>query len=229
MTDTDTDTDTDADTGADTPSGSDPGRTPVFPGSEMWNTRYAVAAASAASVWSLDPNVFVTEVVSPIGPGTAIDLGCGEGRNALWLAQRGWQVTGVDFSSHGLESGRRRAEALGLEIDWELADASVWVSPDLVDLVVVAYLQLDSDQLAAAISCSAAALESGGRIVLVAHDVDNIARGVGGPQNPSVLTSVDALRAAADAAELEIERCEQVLRPIGDGHAIDVVLIARRG
>ena len=200
---------------------------PPIPGSEMWDTRYGVAAASAASVWSLEPNALVAEVVAAFEPGTAIDLGCGEGRNALWLAQRGWQVTGVDFSARGLESGQRRAESLGLEIDWELADASAWVSPTLVDLVVIAYLQLDAENLTAAISCSAAALEPGGRIVLVAHDVDNISNGVGGPQDPSILTSAVALRAAATSAELRVERCEQVLRPIGDGHAIDVVLIAR--
>ncbi|MBC7725364.1 MAG: class I SAM-dependent methyltransferase [Burkholderiaceae bacterium] len=202
----------------------------------MWDTRYAAAATSASSVWSLDPNEFVAATLADTTPGTAIDLGCGEGRNALWLAQRGWQVTAVDFSGPGLASGHRRATELGVQIDFVHADATVWRSPRQVDLVLLAYLQLDAAGLAAAIDLSAAALAPGGRLVLVAHDVDNVSHGVGGPQDRSILTTVDALHAAvaavpevgASGGGLEIERCEQYLRPIGDGHAVDVVLIARR-
>lgn len=196
-------------------------------GSEAWNARYAEAAASESSVWSLEPNAVVAQIVAGFAPGTAIDLACGEGRNALWLAQRGWQVTAVDFSGVALDTGRRRAVHLGLEVNWVVADVTQWVPPTLVDLIVVAYLQLPAAELASVISACAGSLEPGGMLVLISHDVDNIARGVGGPQNPAVLTSVPALREAA--RDLEIERCEQVLRPVGDAHAIDAVLVARRG
>ena len=195
-------------------------------GRDAWNARYAEAAASDSSVWSLEPNAFVAHVVGDFAPGTAVDLACGEGRNALWLAQRGWQVTAVDFSTVAIETGRARADHLGLEVDWVAADVTEWVPPALVDLIVIAYLQLPAAELAAVISACAGSLEPGGMLVLIAHDVDNIARGVGGPQNPEVLTSVAALREAA--GELEIERCEQLLRPVGDAHAVDTVLVARR-
>jgi len=191
-----------------------------------WDARYAEAARSDSSVWSREPNAFVASVVTDLAPGTAIDLACGEGRNALWLAQRGWQVTAVDFSRVAVETGRARAGRLGLEVDWVAADVTDWTSPGLVDLIVIAYLQLPAAELASVIATCAGSLEPEGLVVLVAHDLDNLERGVGGPQNPTVLTSVDSLRAAA--ADLEIERCEQVQRRVGDAIAIDTVLIARR-
>jgi len=196
--------------------------------SATWDARYASAATADSTVWSLTPNAWIAETVDGLGlqPGTAIDLACGEGRNALWLAQRGWQVTAIDFSAVALETGRTRAEQLGVEVDWERADVTDWVSPTLVDLVVIAYLQLEAGDLADVIAAAAGSLEPGGRLVLIGHDVDNLERGVGGPQNPAVLHSVAALRAAA--GDLAIERCEQVLRPVGDGEAVDAVLVARR-
>ncbi len=191
-----------------------------------WDSRYAEAAKSDSSVWSLEPNAFVASVLAGFAPGSAIDLACGEGRNALWLAQRGWEVTAVDFSRVAVETGRARADRLGLEVDWIAADVTDWSSPGLVDLIVIAYLQLPAAELASVIASCAGSLEPDGLIVLVAHDLDNLERGVGGPQNPAVLTSVDSLREAA--ADLEIERCEQVMRPVGDAQAIDTVLVARR-
>lgn len=195
-------------------------------GADAWDARYAQAASSDSTVWSAEPNAFVAETVGRFDPGTAIDLACGEGRNALWLAERGWQVTAVDFSSVGIDTGRRRARQLGLEVDWVVADVTEWVSPVLVDLVVIAYLQLERERLEAVIQAASGWLEPGGRLVLIGHDADNLTRGVGGPQDESVLLTVDGLRSAA--AGLEIERCEQIERPLGDSRAIDAVLVARR-
>lgn len=194
--------------------------------SSEWDARYAEAAKADSSVWSLEPNAFVAAIVADLAPGTAIDLACGEGRNALWLAQRGWQVTAVDFSRVAVETGRSRASRLGLEVEWVAADVTDWTPPALVDLIVIAYLQLPAAELASVIASCAGSLEPDGLIVLVAHDLANLERGVGGPQNPAVLTTADSLRAAA--ADLEVERCEQLLRRVGDATAIDTVLIARR-
>jgi SAM-dependent methyltransferase len=196
--------------------------------SATWDARYESAASADSTVWSLAPNAWIAETVDALGlqPGMAVDLACGEGRNALWLAQRGWQVTAVDFSGVALATGQARAEKLGVEVDWERADVTTWVSPTLVDLVLIAYLQLESGDLADVIAAAAGSLEPGGRVILIGHDVDNLERGVGGPQDPAVLHSVEALRTAA--GDLTIERCEQVLRPVGDGQAVDAVLVARR-
>jgi 2-polyprenyl-3-methyl-5-hydroxy-6-metoxy-1,4-benzoquinol methylase len=103
---------------------------------EDWNRRYA----DAELVWSAEPNVFVARHLADLPPGSALDLACGEGRNALWLAGRGWRVTAVDFSDVALSKGRRRAEELGIEIDWHCADVTTWQPPTAGrDLVLLAH------------------------------------------------------------------------------------------
>jgi len=104
---------------------------------EDWDRRY-----EAASIWSLEPNAWIAATLTGLSPGAAVDLGAGEGRNAIWLASLGWQVTAVDFSGVGLARGAARAKELGVEVTWVTADATTWVSPQLIDLVAVAYLQL---------------------------------------------------------------------------------------
>lgn len=194
--------------------------------SDFWDARYAAAAASDDTVWSLEPNAWIAATVGDLTPGTAVDLGAGEGRNALWLASLGWRVTAVDFSSVGLETGRRRAESLGLEVTWVTADATTWVAPHPVDLVVMAYLQLPVAAFAAAVARATESLTPGGTLALISHDRDNLTRGVGGPQDPAMLTTVDELTAAASG--LAIDRCGQFERVTAAGTAIDTVLVARR-
>ncbi len=193
---------------------------------ELWDARYADAAAADETVWSSEPNGFVASVLTGATPGTAVDLGCGEGRNAIWLARQGWQVTAVDFSAVGLETGRRRAAAAGVEVTWELAEATTWVSPGLVDLVVVAYLQLPAAPLRAALAAVSAYLAPAGKLVLVGHALENLAHGIGGPRDPTLLHRIADLRAGASS--LDIERCELVDRVVDGGTAIDAVLIARQ-
>lgn len=190
---------------------------------EEWDARYA----GKDPVWSLEPNAWVAQTLAHLEPGAAVDLGAGEGRNALWLASLGWEVTAVDYSAVGLATGAGRAADLGLDVNWVKADATTWVSPDLVDLVLVSYLQLPAADLSRAIGAAAGYLAPGGTLALVGHDRDNLHRGVGGPQDPAVLHTVEELVAAASG--LEIIECRQVERVTAAGVAIDTVLIARAG
>ncbi len=192
---------------------------------EDWDTRYAEHTA----VWSLEPNAWVADSLAHLDPEAAVDLGAGEGRNALWLAGLGWEVTAVDFSAVGLARGAARAADQGLEVTWVTADATTWVSPKLVDLVVIAYLQLPAADLFRTISTAAGYLAPGGTLALIGHDRDNLTRGVGGPQNPEVLHTVEELVAAASNPELGLDpiECRQVERVTEAGTAIDTVLVAR--
>ena len=195
-----------------------------------WDARYAQAAQDSGSVWSLTPNATVASLLADAEPGTAVDLGAGEGRNAIWLAGRGWDVTAVDFSEAGLATGRTRAERLGLTLAWVRADVTTWSPPGPVDLVLLAYLQLPGQVLRGVLERATTWLAPGGRLVVVGHDLDNLTRGYGGPQDPDVLHTTDLL--AAGAASLTIDRCDQVTRPVdtddGPRHAIDTVLDAHR-
>ena len=88
-----------------------------------WDERYAASEL----VWSATPNQFVAAELADLDPGRALDLAAGEGRNALWLADRGWQVTAVDFSQVALDKGRalqaRHEHGSDLQVDWVRADA----------------------------------------------------------------------------------------------------------
>lgn len=196
-------------------------------GSNEWDDRYASAAADNASVWSLEPNAWVAATVGSLDPGSAVDLGAGEGRNALWLASLGWEVTAVDFSAVGLQTGASRATSLGLDIEWVTADATTWVSPEEVDLVVAAYLQLPVSDVAVALGNAIGYLAPGGTLAVIGHDVDNLTRGVGGPQDSAVLYTVDALLDIA--RDLDVIECRQCERVTAAGTAIDTILVARNG
>jgi SAM-dependent methyltransferase len=187
---------------------------------QMWDERYA----AAERVWSAGPNREVEAIVGAWPSGRALDLGAGEGRHALWLASLGWDVTAVDFSAVGIDRGRDQEAATGRPVEWVVSDVTSWQPPEhaAYDLVLVAYLHLPEDVLTRA----GGWLAPGGALVVVGHALRNLTDGVGGPQDPSILHTTDQLRAAA--AGLEIERCEETLRPTEEGDAVDAVLVARR-
>ena len=110
--------------------------------STQWDERYS----TSESIWTGRANQFVEAHLGDLTPGTAIDLGAGEGRNAVWLAGRGWSVTAVDFSQVGLDKALRLADEHGVTIAVERADATTWTPPAPVDLVVLSYLQLSADE-----------------------------------------------------------------------------------
>ena len=193
----------------------------------FWDDRYAKAAAAGAAVWSIEPNAWIAQVTGTLPPGTAIDLAAGEGRNALWLASRGWRVTAVDFSATGLSIGRTRAAETALELDWVTADATTWVSATPVDLVVIAYLQLPAAELSSAISNAVASLAAGGTLALIGHDSENLEHGVGGPKDAAMLHDLEVVRSAA--AGLDIAECRRYHRTTADGSvAIDTILLATK-
>jgi SAM-dependent methyltransferase len=108
--------------------------------SEFWEDRYSTAPA----VWSGRVNESLARVAVALAPGRALDLGCGEGADALWLARRGWQVTAVDISVTALERGRAAALKAGLppeRIEWVAADLATWQPEETFDLVSACFLQ----------------------------------------------------------------------------------------
>lgn len=194
---------------------------------EDWDRRYATPAL----IWSGEPNRFLAEEVDGMTPGRAIDLACGEGRNAVWLAGRGWDVTGVDFSGRALAKARALAESRGVALTLVEADLTSYEpAPASADLVVVFYLHLPAHERAPVLRRAAAALAPGGTLLAVGHDVLNLTEGHGGPRDPAILWTPEGI--AAESARLTIERAERVRRPVateaGETEAIDTLVRASR-
>ncbi len=199
---------------------------------EEWDRRYD----TADYVWHADPNQFLPGLVADLTPGRALDLASGEGRNSVWLAAQGWRVTAVDFSSVGVDKGRRLAADSGVDVDWIVADVTtVELSPASFDLVIVFYVQFPAPARAAMLHRAARALAPGGRFVMVAHDLTNIADGVGGPQDPTVMPTPELIvadLASSGIGDLAIDRAETITRavetPDGRRNAIDCLVVAHR-
>lgn len=197
---------------------------------QQWDERYS----ATGFVWATGPNQFVAAELADLTPGRAIDLAAGEGRNAIWLAEHGWRVTAVDFSRVGLDKGRVLSAARGVpggQIDWVVADLRDY-QPELggYDLALVSYLQVVPKVRAAVLGRAAAALAPGGTAFIVAHDLTNLSEGTGGPQDPEVLYTPEAV--VADLPGLRILRAERVRRTVaredGPATAIDTLVRAVR-
>jgi len=194
-----------------------------------WDSRYA----GRELLWTAKPNRFLVAEVSGLVPGRALDLACGEGRNAVWLAEQGWRVDGVDFSGVALAKAAQLAAARGVSVEWTQADlVGHEPEPRAYELVVVLYLQLPDAERRPVLRRAAAAVAPGGLLLVVAHDGSNLEHGWGGPQDPSVLYTAADVVAAVEPEGLEIERADVVRRPVetpdGERTALDLLVRASR-
>jgi SAM-dependent methyltransferase len=194
-----------------------------------WNDRYRTREL----VWTASPNQFVVAEVTEAGlaPGRALDLAAGEGRNAVWLAELGWDATATDFSDVAMTKAQELAGSRGVTVETVVADATEPLpGAPVFDLVVVAYLQLPEPDRSAALAHAAAAVAPGGTLLVIAHDESNIEHGYGGPQDPAVLTSPEEVATAL--LDLEVVKAERVERVVdtaeGTRVAIDHVVRAWR-
>lgn len=191
---------------------------------QLWDERHA----GHDPIESRQPDPSLATVAGPLAPGRALDLAAGDGRNAIWLAERGWRVTAVDFSTVALARAGAAAAAADVVVDWVNADLLEWhPAAHWFDLVAVMFLHLPADERRAVYAKAAAAVAPGGRLVVVGHDRTNLTLGAGGPRDPGVLFTPDEI--AADLAGFTIERAGTVRRDVGgDTAAIDAVVVAIR-
>jgi 2-polyprenyl-3-methyl-5-hydroxy-6-metoxy-1,4-benzoquinol methylase len=190
---------------------------------DMWNDRYR----ESETVFGHEANQFLVEVAADLEPGTALDLGCGQGRNALWLAKLGFTVTGLDLSPVAIEQARARAAELGIDATFESVDLLTWDPHGQEwDLVLLAYIHVPEDLRRAVHAVAERAVAPGGRVVVIAHHLDNLTGGVGGPSRPDWLFTQEQL--ADDFSALDIVRNERVVRSTEHGDALDLVCVATK-
>jgi SAM-dependent methyltransferase len=187
-----------------------------------WDRRYS----KAELVWSATPNQFFAEEVAALAPGRT-----GEGRSAVWLAERGWHTTAVDFSGVGIEKARSLAARRGCSVTWVVEDLLTFrPAPAAFDLVALVYIHLPALQRRQVLTTAVRALAPAGRLVVVGHDRSNLLAGVGGPQDPSILFTPEEI--VSDLDGLDIVRSQKVVRhvkaPDGERDRIDALVVAVR-
>ncbi len=193
-----------------------------------WNRRYTEGDRHATDV----PNTFLLAEAAGLTPGRALDLACGAGRNAVWLAEQGWRVTAVDYADAALEIARRRAIEREVDVDWIEADVVDWIPESRAfDLVCVLYLQVPSTDRRVVLTHAADAVAPGGTLLVVGHALRHLTEGWGGPRQPDVLLTPDGV--AHDLRGLVVEKAERVRRQTEDADgvvqvAIDTLVRARR-
>ena len=173
-----------------------------------WDERYA----ERELVWSAEPNQFLPPAVEGMQPGRALDLAAGEGRNGIWLAAQGWEVTAVDFSAVAIDKGRRVAEAQGLSLEWVVADVLDYQPEPEFDLVLIFYVHFLDPGMKRLFEVARSALRPGGRLIGLGHDLKNLDGGYGGPQVPDVLWTEERIGSLIEG--MTISEFGERLRPV---------------
>lgn len=204
---------------------------------EFWDARYAEHTPfGGKATWSGNPNPHLVTHAADLPPGRAIDLGVGDGADARWLAERGWQVTCVDVSGVALEQTRQRAEVAGLgeAITLQRADLLTWAPPEgAFDLVSAQFLHLPWPVLGEVHQRIAAAVAPGGTLLVVGHHPDDPMQAAHSHDWPDCLFTAEQVAAALDPAQWSAVSATAPERPGRDpdgGSTIrmDAVLLATR-
>ncbi len=186
----------------------------------MWDQRFGEGG------WSTDPDAELCKLAGQLKPGTAVDLGCGNGRNAVWLAQQGWTVTCVDASSVGLEQAAQRAAASGVRLACEVADIRTWeLGGRQFDLVVLANVHVALDLRNRLFTVAQEAVAPRGWLFVVGHQVDVF--GAGCHPHKERLYTEELLYDLID--QLEIDQVRTVGHKADHGeHGVDITAWAHR-
>ena len=207
--------------------------TPPVMDEAFWDERYR----ARPKIWSGNPNPHLVTDTADLPPGTALDIGAGEGADAIWLAERGWTVTATDISEVALDRGRQQAARLGADvagrIAWLHADLTVWEPPAAAfDLVSAQFMQLPPAQRGPLFERCAEAVKPGGTLLVVGHHPSDMHAGVGRPHWREMYFTADDVAAtlgphwtvvAADTRSRDMSTEDGAPATIRDA-----VLVARR-
>jgi SAM-dependent methyltransferase len=200
---------------------------------DFWDERYR----SKPVLWSGRPNPQLVAEAAGLAPGRALDAGCGEGADAVWLAERGWQVTAVDISEVALERAAAHARTFGAElagrITWQQADLIDWVPDEgAYDLVSAQFIHLPREPREPMERRLAASVAPGGILLVVGHHPSDLATTMPRPNRPELFFTAEETAAGLDPAEWAVtaeSRPRAATDPDGREVTIhDAVLRARR-
>jgi SAM-dependent methyltransferase len=191
-------------------------------GREAWEARYR---SRAEGIWSGQPNAVLVAEVADLAPGTALDVGCGEGADAMWLAERGWQVTGVDISQVALDRAAAQGAARGLRVDWVQADLLAEPPTEAAfDLVTAHFMQLPTPERVALYDRLAAAVRPGGTLLLVGHHPLDMHTTIGRPHLPEMFFTAEELAVRLDPEVWQVQVVDARSRRATDPHGQQVTI-----
>lgn len=196
---------------------------------ESWEERYA----GEEQVWSGDPNPQLVAEVAGLTPGTALDVGCGEGGDVIWLARQGWRVTGADFSANGLARAAKHADEAGVaeRTDWWQVDARTFAAGGRsYDLVTTHFLHPPDGGMVEVTRLLAEAVAPGGHLLVVGHAPSEVFTKLAASHRGAMFLAVDLLPGLPPGFEALVveQRPRTVTR---DGVTVDIddsTLLARR-
>jgi SAM-dependent methyltransferase len=191
----------------------------------FWDERYR----SSNRIWSGNPNPQLVAHATELTPGSALDVGCGEGADAIWLATRGWRVTALDVSTVALERAAGHARDAGEDvadrITWLQADLLDWDPPvDQFDLVSAQFMQLPGVHRVPLHRQLAAAVRPGGSLLIVGHHPSDMHTSVRRPKNADLFFTAEDVAGGLEAGEWDIVVAAAAERqaPDPDGQLVTV-------
>jgi SAM-dependent methyltransferase len=191
----------------------------------FWDEHYR----SHPTLWSGNPNAHLLEQTAGLAPGLALDIACGEGADAIWLAQRGWRVTGLDLSAVALGRAAANARQAGGDvaerINWVQADLRTWEpGTEHYDLVASHYMHLPSVPRRVLFDHLASAVAPGGTLLIVGHHPSDLQTTVPRPKEPDLFFTGDDIAAQLDAEEWMVDVNEAPGRTVSDPEGRDVTV-----
>lgn len=194
-----------------------------------WDERYS----GDDQVWSGNPNAQLVAEVSALTPGTALDVGCGEGGDVIWLARQGWSVTGADFSKAGLARAARHAEEAGVgdRTDWWQVDARTFAADGRsYDLVTTHFLHPPNGGMVEVTRRLAEAVAPGGHLLVVGHAPSEAFSHRSASHRNAMFRAEDLLPALPCSFDVLVQeqRPRTVTREGKTVHIDDATLLARR-
>jgi SAM-dependent methyltransferase len=191
----------------------------------FWDERYR----SSSAVWSGNPNPQLMAEAASLQPGDALDVGCGEGADAIWLAERGWRVTAVDISTIALERGAAQARQVSSDvagrITWQQVDLLEWgPAPQTYDLVSAQFMQLPAQLRVGLFERLAASVAVGGTLLIVGHSPTDLHTTAARPPLPELFFTAKEIAAALDPSLWMVIVSEARPRVVRDpdGHLVTV-------